>query len=296
MDKKITVVTHSSKFHTDDIFAVATLLLVLGEENVSVVRTRDEEIIKAADYVVDVGGVYNPDLNRFDHHQEGRAGTRLNTIPYAAFGLVWKKFGEQLCGSIEIANKIDEILVQPIDAGDNGFKLTETNIKGIYPYDVGLFFNTFNPSLSEGFSKIDAVFMEAVSIAKTVLSREIFKRQDLARAEKIVEDAYHASENKQLLVFDRYYPAADFLSKFPEPLFVVFPNEDKVWVIKAVQNNKFDFINRKDLPLAWAGKTGKDLESVTGVEGSTFCHNGRFLAVAKTKEAALKLAEIALNS
>jgi len=36
------------------------------------------------------------------------------------------------------------------------------------------------------------------------------------------------------------------------------------------------------------------LAKVTGVPDATFCHNGRFLAVAKSKEGALKLAEIAL--
>jgi uncharacterized UPF0160 family protein len=38
------------------------------------------------------------------------------------------------------------------------------------------------------------------------------------------------------------------------------------------------------------------LEKITGVAGAIFCHNARFMAVAKTKEAILKLSEIALNS
>ncbi len=35
-----------------------------------VYRTRDEELLKACDIVVDVGGVYDPDAFRFDHHQK----------------------------------------------------------------------------------------------------------------------------------------------------------------------------------------------------------------------------------
>ena len=131
--KKITIVTHNGNFHADDIFAVATLTLVFGEENVSVIRTRDPNIIQGADYVVDVGGIYDESKNRFDHHQKGRAGERDNTIPYASFGLVWKKYGEELSGSLEVAEKIDQILVQWIDAQDNGFQITETKISGIYP-------------------------------------------------------------------------------------------------------------------------------------------------------------------
>jgi uncharacterized UPF0160 family protein len=38
-----------------------------------------------------------------------------------------------------------------------------------------------------------------------------------------------------------------------------------------------------------------DLEDVSGVEGAKFCHNARFIAVARTREGVLKMAEIAVN-
>src|ERR1035437_8037366 len=94
--KKI-LVTHNGIFHADDIFATATLSLLL-DGHIKVTRTRDENLIKSADYVYDVGGIYDPALNRFDHHQVGGAGKRDNGIPYAAFGLVWMQYGETVCG------------------------------------------------------------------------------------------------------------------------------------------------------------------------------------------------------
>jgi uncharacterized UPF0160 family protein len=54
-------------------------------------------------------------------------------------------------------------------------------------------------------------------------------------------------------------------------------------------------IDRKRLPESWAGKRDFELEKVTGVTGSLFCSNGLFIAKAKTKEAILKLAEVALD-
>jgi uncharacterized UPF0160 family protein len=295
MNTKLTVVAHNGNFHADDIFAVATLILALGEENVSVIRTRDFSIIEKADYVVDVGGIYDEAKNRFDHHQVGGAGERINTIPYASFGLVWKKYGEQLCGSSEVVQKIDEILVQWIDATDNGVEITKTTVPNIYPYDIGLFFNSFIPSWKEGDHNIDKIFKDMVSTAKMVLTREISKRRDLLETRFIVEEVYQKSENKKLIIFDKYYPSREFLSKFPEPLFTIFPRDDGDWAIKTIQNDNHSFSNRKDLPPSWAGKTGEELEKITGVPGSVFCHRGRFMAVAKTKEGILKLAEIALN-
>ncbi len=52
---------------------------------------------------------------------------------------------------------------------------------------------------------------------------------------------------------------------------------------------------RADLPRAWAGLVNGDLEAACGIAGASFCHNGRFIAAAKTREAALAMAELAVR-
>ena len=59
---------------------------------------------------------------------------------------------------------------------------------------------------------------------------------------------------------------------------------------------RYSFENRKDLPAAWAGLRDVDLQAVTGVDDAIFCHNGRFLIVAKTLEGARALAKLALDN
>ena len=90
---KTKLVTHNNSFHADDVFATATLLLVLKKniDEVEIIRTRDRSLFESGDYVYDTGGIYDEEKNRFDHHQEGMAGERENGIPYSSFGLVWKK-------------------------------------------------------------------------------------------------------------------------------------------------------------------------------------------------------------
>lgn len=295
--KKITIVTHSSGFHTDDVFAVATLLLVLGEnKNIEVLRSREKEVIERGDYVVDVGGIYDPENNRFDHHQEGGAGARDNTVPYASFGLVWKKYGRELCGDIEVAQTIDQEIVQPVDAIDVGVDFIETKIPNLYLYDIGEFFDSFMPSWKNEKANIDEIFTQTVKTATELLKREISLNKDKLEANSIVEEIYKASSDKRLIIFDRYYPTGEVLSKHPETLFTVSPRDDGKWDLLCVRNDPKSFVNRKNLPKEWAGKRDSELENITGVEGATFCHNARFIAVAKTKEAILQLAEIALNS
>lgn len=296
--KKITIVTHSSKFHTDDIFAVATLTLLLEKDHdVTVVRSRDKAIIDSADYVVDVGWEYDPSRNRFDHHQEGGAGKRENTVPYASFGLVWKHYGATLCGSQEIADRIDQVLVQPIDAWDNGIQFSETKIEGLYPYNIKSITYAFRPTWKEEEANLDEIFSTLVSYAKVLLEREIKHVVDDMDAEKNVLQAYEKAEDKRLIILDERYPWEEMFSKIPEPLFVIYPKRvDNTWSLKAVRNDLNSYESRKNLPESWAGKSGEEFEKITGVPGSIFCHNNRFLAVAQTKEATLKLAEIALNS
>ena len=50
-----------------------------------------------------------------------------------------------------------------------------------------------------------------------------------------------------------------------------------------------------NLPAAWAGLTNGELEAVCGVPGASFCHNGRFIAAARTREAALAMAGLAVE-
>lgn len=294
-NKKITIAVHNGHFHGDDIFAVATMLLVLGEgANVSVIRTRDQATIEKADYVLDVGQVYDELKNRFDHHQIGGAGKRINGIPYASFGLVWKKYGKELSGSKEVAETIDRKLAQPTDARDNALTISNQIFDDVSEYSISSFFGAFSPTWAEGSADTDDIFMSMVNYAKEVLLREIKVESDGLEAAQVVEKIYRESADKRLIIFDRYYPSNEVLSHFPEPLFTIYLRSEGTWGLKAVSDHLF--VNRKDLPKEWAGKENQELEDITGVKDVVFCHKTQYLAVAKTKEAILKLAELALNS
>lgn len=141
------VVTHPGRFHADEVFAIAVLEAVHGE--LEIVRTRDEGTIAASDVKVDIGGRDDAAAGEFDHHQRGGAGERRNGVPYASFGLVWKRYGAELCGSAAVAAKVDRILVQPVDAVDNGCKLTKSSVAGIEPFTVSRLIASLNPVWDE---------------------------------------------------------------------------------------------------------------------------------------------------
>lgn len=291
---KPVVVTHSGDFHADDVFAVATLRLALKE--IEIVRSRDHGVVENGDYIVDVGGLNDPDANRFDHHQEGGAGARENGISYASFGLVWKKFGEQVVGSKEVADRIDQSFVQSIDAIDNGVEIATPIYEDIYPQSVNSLVTAFRPTWKENNSDEEYLkrFNFLVDAAEVFLTRLIRITADYLEARSHVERAYQEAEDKRIIVLDRAYPWGEVLSSLPEPIYVVYPRVDS-WGVKAVRKDLRTFENRKDLPKEWAGKRDEELAEVTGVSDAIFCHNKRFLAVASSKEGALKLAGIAIE-
>lgn len=291
--KKIKVVTHDSSFHADDVCAVACLSLLYGPK-MKVIRSRDPRVIALGDIVLDVGGK-NDGVKNFDHHQEGGAGKRDNGIPYAAFGLIWKRFGAKICGgNVAVAKRFDEVFVQPTDANDNGLSIITARIPGVVPLTLDAFVFASNPTWKESESDRYQKFMETVEIFKKIIAREIKFLQDEEEARIAVFADYERAEDKRLVVLSKNYPAQEVFKKLPEPLYIVYPRDGGVWGIKAVKSAVDGFANRKDFPVSWAGKRDQELAQVSGVPDATFCHNGRFMAVARSKEGAIALAKKAI--
>lgn len=293
--KKKTVVTHSGNFHTDEVFACATLSIA-NDGAVEMVRSRDPIVWATGDYVADVGGEYDAPRGRFDHHQAGGAGARENGIPYSSFGLVWKEFGEKLAGSSYAMRIIDKRLVQPVDAGDNGFETF--GVRGeVAPFILQDVISAFRPGWNEARTE-DEGFFEAVAVAEKILTREIVRTRTEEEGKKHAEEAYVHAEDKRIIILDDHYLWYEALGTKPEPLFVVKPDRGNMgkWKIEAVRSDVHSFKNRKDLPKAWAGKSGKELADISGVADALFCHNKLFVAVAGSKDGALELARRAVEA
>lgn len=295
------IVTHSGKFHADEVFAVATLLLVHEGEEMEIVRSREPEIIETGDIVVDVGGEYDPRKGRFDHHQAGGAGERTNGIPYSSLGLVWKKYGEKLSGSKVVMERIDRIFVQPIDASDNGKNIFTTLIPDVSPYLIHGVVDSYRLTWKED-GDWDSRFQECLKWSTKFLSRLIKIQQDIIEGEAIVRSAYETSKDKRLVVIGDQYGlgrelVTGVLIDLEEPIYaVLFKGDHKGWRLVAINEASGSFKLRKPLPESWRAKHGNDLDLSSGVKGGIFCHRNGFMCAAETKEAILELAKKALDA
>ncbi|MBA6252977.1 MULTISPECIES: MYG1 family protein [unclassified Colwellia] len=289
----LTIATHNGNFHADDVFSIAALKHIFP--NFNLIRTRNLEIIGKADIVIDVGGEYNADAGRFDHHQRGGAGERENGIPYSSFGLVWQKYGLEICqGNQDVANAVDAGLVSTIDAIDCGY--TEGASKGINQgISLSQTISMFNPTWQED-SHFDNCFDEAVEFATRILTRFIASANGGISAKEIVAKAIENAEDPRVIVLDKYTPWKRTVHALSaQALYMVYPSGSGPWRIQTVPVEPGSFEDRKSLPQAWAGLSDDALKAVTGIDDAMFCHNGLFIAGAETFESTMKMAAIALQ-
>lgn len=297
--KKKICVTHNGSFHADDLFATAALS-ILNNGNIKIIRTRDFKIFETGDYVYDVGGENDPDRNKFDHHQKGGAGQRDNGIPYSSFGLIWKKYGEQICGSKEVAYYIENKIVCSIDASDVGFDIVKPLIKDVFKYSAENIFLSESPTWQEDNKNIDKIFIKQVEKIVVLLNREIkIAGDDINGINRLIE-FYNKSDDKRIVISENDFPRyllQDTLCKLSEPIYLVYPSsKSDTWKVEAIRKSYETMESRKPFPESWRGvmeSSGK-LKEITGVPDALFCHASGFFLTAGSKEGAIKLAEKAL--
>lgn len=295
------LVTHNGSFHSDDVFACATLELWLEGKNerYKVIRTREEKDFVRADYIFDVGGVYDGEKNKFDHHQKGGAGVRENDVPFASFGLVWKKFGAELAGDEATANEIDKYLVQPIDAHDNGVDVYKRVVEHLDPVTFQDIAGIFHPTEGAEPRDFDNAFREMVNFAKKILVRVIAQTKEQQSVNSYMRERYDRISQKSIIIVDRHvgrHAVTVGALALPDALYIVYPSRKGEWHVTTARDSMSSTKNRKALPASWGGKRDEDLQKISGVPDATFCHNMLFLAGAHSREGAIALAKAALKS
>lgn len=308
------IVTHSGKFHADDAWAVAVLLLLYPDAEL--VRTRDPAIIARADVAIDVGGEWNPAAGRFDHHQKGFDGARLSGVPYASAGLVWREYGGRCVALLaerhaghklseeaaqQMAYAIDADVVQYLDLSDVG---AARNAPG--SYGLSAVVSGFNPNwLDEqrlGYGPAaeayrDEQFRRVLGLLTDLMINAVKYRVGAQLAVEQVRHAEVLEGGRVLYLRNAALPWTAIVRKeMPKVLFVIsYSLAEQRHMIHTVPIAAESFDARADLPAAWAGLRDADLAAVTGVPDAAFCHNGLFIAAAKSFDGILEMARQALR-
>lgn len=297
------LVTHSGGFHADELLSSVILTRLFPEAQI--IRSRSPEwIAPGADRIVyDVGGQYDPEARVFDHHQRG-APLRENGKPFSSFGLIWKHYGHDYLVALGVpATHIpvvhaafDTKFVLPIDLVDNG--ALDPSVAGeLAGLTLPALLETLKPVFDERGPDVDnRAFHNALGVARGFVEAGISGIAAKLRAESMVLEAIGKAGEGRVLELPLGMPFRSAIVKAGADhlLFVVHPRETD-WCVTGIRRSDEGFELRADLPAAWAGLRDRDLELASGVTGASFCHNGRFIAAAATREAVLAMADIAVR-
>ncbi|WP_282096629.1 MYG1 family protein [Epibacterium ulvae] len=298
------LVTHSGGFHADEL--LSSVILTRLFPTAEIVRTRDAEWIAPGPgkIIYDVGRDYDAKASIFDHHQRPNP-LREDGQPFSSFGLVWHHFGHDYLRALEVPDgdleeihaSFDKGFVLPIDLMDNGV----LNQSEAGPMLSALTLPALIESLKPVFDETDPgaedrAFLNALTIARAFVEASIQRKTAKRRAKAKVMAAIAAAGSGHILELDMGMPFRSAVEEAEADhlLFVVNPRGDD-WTLGCIRVGNDTFENRADLPEAWAGLTDEALEQASGVKGAKFCHNGRFIAVADSREAIMALANLAVK-
>ncbi len=311
------LVTHSGRFHCDEVFAYAALRLALGLSEPGrdhrLIRSRDPAVIQSADIAWDVGTIFDPAAGRFDHHQRG-APLRPDGTPYSAAGLIWQVYGERAVAALvggasslsrgapkvsvsAITAELDESVLRRIDELDNGVSSHGPVLDDLL--GLGRLIGDFNPvwdsAEAASAQSGDTEFLEAAAMAEGVLRRRVEAVRARLQADAMVLAAHAAGTDPRILVLDRAMPwkTAAFRHDLPV-IFTVSPGANGNWMVDAMAPEPGSFGQRLPLPEAWAGLEGEELAAASGVPDAVFVHVRRFVGAAASRAGAIAMAKLAL--
>ena len=293
-----TYITHGGMFHGDEVFATVILSKVAELQGKDFKLAR---VLKVPEGISKEVIVYDIGLSDYDHHQQGGNGLRKNEVPYAACGLIWRKFGNFLTAdSVNpemVWGLVDSMLIQGVDARDNGvipkldYQASELTVSNIISMS--------NP-LWDSCESSDEAFLKAVKHAEHIFDIVMDSAKAKARAENIIAEAVENSKDG-IMVLERFAPWQAGLLNSENPkakdiLFVVFPSNRGGYNWQGVPDALGSFTLRKASPKEWHGKSAEELKNLTGVATAHFCHNTGFLGATETLEDAIMMARLAIKA
>lgn len=330
ISSELVIGTHSGVFHCDEILACYMLQQLPKYKNASIVRTRDDTKLKDCDIVVDVGSVYDPENNRFDHHQKTFQHTlgsvrpefagKFDAVRLSSAGLIYAHFGEAVIREVikkspnpqeitdeclqNVYRKVYENFIQEIDGIDNGvpqFVDEPTyRISTHLSARVGHFNSQWNAVAAEfdeqaQFEKakqlVGAEFVDSILYYATVWWPA------RALVKEAIKNRFNLHESGKIIEFKQFCPWKQHFFDLEieakcegEVLYCLYEGGANDFRIICVPNTPNSFVCRKFLPAPWRGVRDSDLANVSGIKDARFVHATGFIGGANTRDGVLKMA------
>eukprot|EP00921_Rhytidocystis_pertsovi_P010664 GHVQ01017180.1.p1 GENE.GHVQ01017180.1~~GHVQ01017180.1.p1 ORF type:complete len:416 (+),score=38.07 GHVQ01017180.1:154-1248(+) len=316
--------THSGKFHCDEVLGVALLQYLPEYSDAEIIRTRDNAVLADCDIVIDVGGVFDHDKKRYDHHQPEFQlmffdGGRTSVTKLSSAGLVFKFYGKRILAvafGVEPSDLVDMLhdklyknFVESIDAIDNGVSMCNGPCKYFVSTDLSHRVGRLNPAWNNVNQDPLSNFMKAVQLAREELEGQLggllnewWPARDIVRAAIMSRKELHSTG--QIISLRTPCPFLAHLYELEAELQVDKPilyalfqdSSSSSWRVRAIGARGEHFGSRCPLPESLRGLTDDALSKAAGIGGLIFIHKAGFIGGATTQAAALELAVLSLGN
>ncbi|ALC47116.1 CG11980 [Drosophila busckii] len=320
--------THSGTFHCDEVVACFMLKQLPEYENAEIFRSRDDKALREkCDIIVDVGGEFDHAKKWYDHHQLSFTDTFNSVRPefkeefsirLSSAGLIYCFYGERVIQSILQRERKIQLspenlrmafvqiyrnFISELDAIDNGVPMFEG---GEPRYKISTHLSArigkLNPSWQEKNVDVDERFHQAMSLAGNefvenvleVVCSWIAARDHVRHA---LEQAKTVHASGEILLLEQFCPWKAHLADLEKelklegvPKLVIF-NDGTSWRVAGVPITPSSFLGRKFLPTPWRGLRDEELSQKANIKDLVFVHHTGFIGGAKTKEAAMAMAQ-----
>lgn len=302
MDYNNSIVVHDGKFHCDEVVSYTILKYIYPDK--VLVRTRDKTIIDQGDIIVDVGKEYDPDNNKYDHHQESCSETfnKNYIIPLSSAGMIWKHYGKEYLKkllNIETASnglhiKIYDKLIREIDAIDNGIY----NSFDKYPINtnISLVVSLYNSNDTSNDEEQYSNFLKASEycrmlleiIVKETYNKQILFNEEYGYIKNVIDGDVNNNINRNYLIVKRdiinYRECVVKYCKENNKTidWIIFPkNNFTEWGVCKIWHSSKDLISEDEA----REKLGNSSDLI-------FIHKKLFTGSTKTLESTIEIAEL----
>eukprot|EP00268_Persea_americana_P047384 TRINITY_DN4935_c0_g1_i2.p1 TRINITY_DN4935_c0_g1~~TRINITY_DN4935_c0_g1_i2.p1 ORF type:complete len:375 (+),score=71.27 TRINITY_DN4935_c0_g1_i2:229-1353(+) len=318
--------THNGSFHCDEALGCFMIRLTDKFREAEIIRTRDPQVLDKLDAVLDVGGVYDPSHDRYDHHQKGFTevfghgfATKLSSA-----GLVYKHYGMEIIAKelqLDVEHPdvhrlfiaVYKSFMEAIDAVDNGINQYDTDQPPKYVNNTNLSSRIGQCNLdwmdpNQTSEKENEAFLRAMMLAGSEFLENVrFHAKSWLPARSIVIESLKArgdvGPSGEIMTLHKFCPWKLHLFELEEemkidpPIKYVLYQDDrsKHWRVQAVAVSPDSFESRRPLPSQWKGLRDEELSKESGIPGCVFVHMSSFLGGNQSYDGALAMARAALK-
>lgn len=294
-------ITHNGTFYGIDVYSTALLSFVLPQVRVARIEVWRSIPRHHNAIVYDIGGVYDPEKNLYDH-RDPKSRDYHWTTRKKTFGLLWKRYGREILTRMNLDPKYIEGVYESIhsklvDHVDNN-EIQPGKYCSYRKMSAATEIFDFNPVGESDDISSNEAFLKAVNHARSVLQNAIRQAIGFATGkdavEKVIDKAKDGISDPGFFFGLQWEVHSQSRNpKRDEIYFIVFPYVTGDWW---VETTRAAWDKHIGFPKNWEGKRGDDLVKITEVADATYCDYMGHHCRANSHEGALQLAKLAMQA